>query len=193
MGWFAGMGNSRRTNVFGVIALAGYGVHATFHLWRGEPEDLLWVCHLAAAIVGAGLISRSASVIGMGTLILCMGTPLWVLDLAQGSEFMPTSLGTHGLGLVLGLWGVWKLGMSAGAWWKAALAIVSSIIVSRLLTPAPSNVNLAFAIPPGMDRYFTSHFVYLAFMVSISCAYFWIVEVLLRRIVGAKKAKEITP
>ncbi len=187
------MGDSRRTNVLGVIALAGYGVHATFHLWRGEPEDLLWVCHLAAAFVGIGLIARSNSFVSVGVLILCMGTPLWVLDLAQGSEFMPTSLGTHGLGLVLVLWGVWRMGMSAGAWWKAALAIISSIVVSRLLTPAASNVNLAFAIPPGMDRYFTSHFVYLAVMVGITSGYFWIVEVLLRRIVGAKKAKEIAP
>lgn len=187
------MNQPRRTTTLGIIALAGYGVHAVFHLSRGEPEDLLWACHLAAAIVGFGLIARSAPMVTTGTLLLCMGTPLWAVDLAQGSEFTPTSLGTHALGLAAGFWGVWKLGASAGAWWKAALVLVASIAVGRLVTPAASNVNLAFAIPPGMDRYFSNHFVYLAFMVSISCAYFWLVEVLLRRVTNGRKTKEVAP
>ena len=177
----------------GVLALAGYGVHAAYHLWSGGPEDLLWVCHLAAAIVGAGLIAGSKPVVSVGALILCMGTPLWIFDLAQGSEFMPTSLCTHGLGLALGLWGVWKLGIAAGAWWKAGLTVLAMIVVSRGITPAASNVNLAFAIPPGMDRYFSSHFVYLAVMLGISCVYMWIVEMLLCRAARAAKPGEVAP
>jgi len=166
--------------LFGTLAIGGYCIHALFHISRGEPENLLWVCHLAALLVGIGLIARSKTVAGIGTIVLCMGTPLWLFDLSQGSEFMPTSLGTHALGLAIGLYGVRVLGVERGTWWKAVVFTVLLIAVSRLATPAASNVNLAFAIPPGMDRYFSSHLAYLAVMIGITCVYFWVVETLLR-------------
>lgn len=173
--------NSKSTQrSLGALAVGGYCIHALFHVSRGEPEDLLWVCHLAALLVGIGLIARSRTVVGVGTIALCMGTPLWLFDLSQGSEFMPTSLGTHALGLAIGLYGVRVLGVERGTWWKAGTFTVLSIAVSRLATPAASNVNLAFAIPPGMDRYFSSHLAYLAVMIGITCVYFWVVELLLR-------------
>ncbi len=176
--------NTRAYIILGSIAIAGYCVHTMFHVWRGEPENLLWVCHLAAFVVGIGLLARSRSIVGVGTIVLCMGTPLWLFDLSQGSEFLPTSLGTHVLGLVLGLYGVWSIGIDRGAWWKAGTFVIATIVVTRLITPPASNVNLAFAIPPGMDRYFSGHLAYLAVMIGITCAYFWVVETLLRAFVA---------
>ena len=187
------MTNTSRMTVAGALALAGYAVHAAFHLWHGTPADMLWVCHFAAVMVGIGLMQRRAPLVGAGTLILCMGTPLWVLDLVQGGEFFPTSLGTHVLGLAIGLWGVRELGMHKGAWWKAALAVLALVGVSRIVTPAASNVNVAFAMPPGMEHYFPSHRVYLAVMLGISSVYFWVVEALLRRAMGVEKSKEGVP
>lgn len=176
----------------GCCAIAGYVIHGAYHLARGEPEDLIWVCHFAAPIIGVGLIAASPSLVSTGTVILCMGTPLWIFDLAQGGEFMPTSLFTHVLGLAIGLWGVWKLGPIKGAWWRAALTTVALVGLSRLITPPVSNINMAFAIPHGMDRYFASHAVYLTAMLFISCVYYRAIESLLRLAVGAGKSGEIT-
>jgi len=177
----------------GIAALAGYGVHAAYHLSRGAPENLLWVCHLAAAWIGVGLIARSRALVSAATLVLCMGTPLWIFDLTQGGEFMPTSLGTHVLGLIAGLYGVTKLGVERGAWRKAAFAIAAIVGTSRIATPAASNVNLAFATPPGMDRVFASHAAYLGTMIAIATAYFWVIEALAERVVRAAKPKEAAP
>lgn len=186
------MTGTRGQRWLGCSAIAGYVIHGAYHLSRGEPEDLLWVCHLAAPIVGIGLIAGSSSLVSTGTVILCMGTPLWVFDLVQGGEFMPTSLFTHVLGLVLGLWGVWKLGPFKGAWWRAALTTLALIGLSRLITPPASNVNLAFAIPHGMDRYFSGHAAYLAAMLIISCAYYRTIELLLRLGIGERKSGEVS-
>ena len=100
------MANARRALVmFGGVALGCYAVHAVFHLLHNRPEDLLWACHLGAALVGIGLMISSPTLNGIGTLFLCLGTPLWLMDLAGGGEFYPTSCFTHIGGLAIGMYG----------------------------------------------------------------------------------------
>jgi predicted membrane channel-forming protein YqfA (hemolysin III family) len=90
--------------IFGLAALGCYAIHAGFHILNGRPEEVLWMCHLGAALVGAGLLSSSATTNGIGTLFLCVGMPLWVMYLAGGGEFYPTSCFPHLGGLAIGLY-----------------------------------------------------------------------------------------
>jgi hypothetical protein len=53
--------------------------------------------------------------------------------------------------------------------------------VCRLVTPAAANVNVAFAIYPGWEKFFPSHPIYLAVMMAQSAVYFFICEYALRR------------
>jgi len=77
--------------VLGIVAFVFYAIHATAHLYRGEPYDLLWACNVAAVLVALGLLLRNATLNAIGLLWLCFGTSLWILDLATGGEFLPTS------------------------------------------------------------------------------------------------------
>jgi hypothetical protein len=43
----------------GLAALGCYAIHAGFHVINGRPEEVLWMCHLGAALVGVGLLSSS--------------------------------------------------------------------------------------------------------------------------------------
>ena len=165
----------------GCLALACYAVHAGFHLYHGRPEDLLWACHMGAAVVGLGLLLSSATMNGVGVLLLCMGTPLWLLDLAGGGEFYPTSCFTHLVGLAIGIYGVYRLGMPRGTWWKASITLVALIAICRVITPEHANVNVAFAIQRGWESYFPSHGVYLTAMIAEATVYFLVLEVLVRR------------
>jgi len=162
-------------------ALACYGIHAAYHLYHGRPGDLLWVCHLGAAIIGIGLITSSMAISGIGTQFLCLGTPQWILYLAMGGEFMPTSIFTHVIALGIGLYSVRIFGMPKGVWWKTVLTLVALIILSRLTTPAASNINVAFVVQEGFETYFPSYPVYIALMVSMAAAYFCVVEYGMRR------------
>ena len=169
------------TAKFGVAALVCYAVHATFHLVHGRPQELLWACHLGAALVGVGLLCSSATMNGIGLLFLLMGTPLWLMDLAGGGEFYPTSCFTHLGGLAIGLYGARRLGLPSGAWWKTVAALVTLILICRLVTPPPANVNVAFAIYPPWDKVFSSHLVYLATMMTAAAVYFGVSGYVLRR------------
>jgi len=171
----------------GLAALACYAIHAGFHLYNGRPEEMLWMCHLGAALVGAGLLFSSATANGIGTLFLCIGTPLWVMYLAGGGELYPTSTLPHLGGLAIGLYGVRRLGLPTGTWWKAVAALIALILVCRLVTPPHANVNVAFAVYPGWEKVFPSHLVYLAVMMAQSAGYFFLCEYALRRWLAPKR------
>jgi hypothetical protein len=73
----------------GLLALAGFAIHAGYQVWHGRPEDLLWACHIAAAIVGVGLLVGSAATNAVGVLLLIVGVPLWLLELSMGASSIP--------------------------------------------------------------------------------------------------------
>jgi len=173
--------------ILGVLALGCYAIHGGSHLLKHQPEDLLWACHIGAALVGVGLLIGSASVNGIGVLFLVLGTPLWIMDLLAGGEFLPTSCLTHLGGLAIGLYAVGQLGMPRSAWWQSTLALVALMILCRLVTPREANVNVAFAIQHGYEDYFSSHAIYLATMIALATAYFFIAGYALRRVLGALK------
>jgi hypothetical protein len=175
----------RVTTWLGLAAIACYAIHGAVHLFQGEWYDLFWACHIAALFVGVGLLLQSAALNSVGVLLGLMGLPLWLADLAGGGEFLPTSLLTHGVALGIGLFGVGRLGVCPGAWWRGALALTALIGLCRLVTPAGPNVNVAFAIQHGWENRFGSHASYLAWMVGSATVYFFVVERLLRFLMRA--------
>jgi hypothetical protein len=49
------------------------------------------------------------------------------------------------------------------------------------VTPPAANINVAFAVYPGLEKTFPSHPMYLTTMMIMSVAYFLICEYVLRR------------
>jgi hypothetical protein len=166
---------------WGAVAVAGYVVHAGTHLGRGQPEDLLWACHLGALCVGVGLLLRSPALSAVGFLWLSVGNVFWCLDLAGGGEFIATSLLTHVLGWGIGCLGVAQLGMPRHSWLRALLAFLALQQLCRLATPPEANVNLAHAVWAGWEDGFSSYGAYQALLLTIAAASFALLEFATRR------------
>jgi len=164
----------------GSAAIAGYAIHAGRYLVQGSPANALWICHLAALLVGIGLLGRWPTVNGIGLLCLAVGAPLWALDLLGGAEFIPTSLLTHLLGLVLGLYGAAALGLKRGTWRAAALFVAGMLAVSRLWLPPAQNVNLVIHPPAGWDAWYPFPRLYLVQLLLQWCFWLLVFEKLLR-------------
>lgn len=184
-------GDREALPLLGVAALLCYAGHGAFHLLHARPEDLLWACHLGAAVVGVGLLAGSPTTNGLGTLWLSLGTPLWLMDLAAGGVLYPSSFLTHVGGLGIGLYGVRRIGLPRGTWWKATAALMVLILFSRLVTPAAANVNVAFSIHRGWESLFPSHPVYLVAVLSLATGFFFVVERGLRRFVVGATSREV--
>ena len=160
----------------GILAILFYAIHAAVHLHRGQPYDLLWACHIAALLVGIGLIARNATFNAIGFLWSCVGTLLWILDLTTGGELMPTSTLTHLGAIAFGWIGVRKLGMPRLAAIKALASFGMLWIVCRIVTPSSANINAAFRVHDGWEPYFSSYTLYFAMLLLIGAAIFSIVE-----------------
>jgi hypothetical protein len=104
---------------------------------------------------------------------------LW--DVATGGVYYPTQIVSHLGGAAIALAGVRVLGMPRGVWWRALVAALALYTISRYATPPAANVNLAFAVWPGFDRYIHSHIVYVVGVHAVCGAYFFVAERLLRR------------
>ena len=172
----------------GCLSLVFYAVHAGYHVFDGHPENGLWMCHVAAVLVGVGLIVRSAALNAVGVLCLLVGLPLWIFDLVGGDRFLPTSLLTHVGALAIGLVGIRRLGVPRQVWAKAAAFVGAMHLVARWITPERANVNLAFAVWPGWEPYFASHVVYAWTMLATCAFWFYVGEVGLRYVLGQRHA-----
>jgi len=165
----------------GLLGISFYGLHAAQLIGRGEAADLLWACLLGSLGVGLGLLLRSPWLNGIGFLWLGVGVVFWLLYLAGGGEMLLTSPLPHVGGLVLGWIGVRRLGLPRGLWRKAGVSLAVVYALSRLLTPARANVNLAFSIHPGWEPYFPSHAVYALCVFGVYVASFFAIEAGLHR------------
>jgi hypothetical protein len=165
-----------------VLAVLFYIAHAIVHLRRGEPYDLLWGCHLAVLLVASGLLLRNATLNAVGLLWACFGLPIWLIYTFTGGEFMPTATLTHFGALVIGLLGVRLLGFPRGSAWKALAGYLGLWAVTRVLTPASANVNLAFHVHPGWEQPFGSYPVYFATLLAAGALTFVAAEQVFRHI-----------
>jgi hypothetical protein len=164
----------------GFLAIFFYMARASLYLATGEPYNLLWSCHLACLLVGFGFLLSSPTLNAIGFLWVTVGLPFWFLDLATGGRFMPSSLLTHFGGFALGFFGIRTLGMPAGAWWKAILALAGLQLLTRAVNSPAGNVNLAFGVWSGWEPWFPSHGVYLLMLGALSAAVFFLTSLLLR-------------
>lgn len=151
----------------GPAALACYLAHASTHVRRGRPEDLLWTCNVAALLVAVGLLARRPAVTAVGTLWLAAGTPLWLADLLAGGEFLPTSLFTHFGSLSLGLLSARRDGVPRHTWWRALLGLIALQQLARLVTPREANVNMAFRVYGPLAHIAPSYPAYWALSTAL--------------------------
>jgi len=158
---------------WGLLPLGFYGIHWGYQLRLGHPENGLWACHVAALVIGVGLLASSATLVTVGLLWLAVGIPLWIFDLLVGGESAPTSVLTHLGGVVVGLIGLHDLEMPDPAWWKALLAIGALQHLCRWVTPEKENVNAAFAVYAPFQRWFSSYRWYqLATALTLGIVFF---------------------
>lgn len=165
-----------RLRAIAIAALAIGAAHTAYKLASGEAHDLLWFCNLACPLLALGCALRSARWVGVAWLWLCFGTPLWLLAVSGGMPAGVTSVFTHLGGLWLGFLALRRLGFARGTWRWATLAAWLLMLLTRWLTPARFNVNLAFSVWPGWEALFPSYPLYLALLLASAALCFFAIE-----------------
>src|SRR6185503_9369471 len=140
---------------------------------------MLWTCHLGALGIGFGRLTRSPLVVTIGVEWLVVGNIIWLVEMALGGLFLPTTLLTHVFGLIAGLIGLRTLGVSPGAWMPATVTVIALFGLTWFITPPDTRVNLTHGIRPGLERYVPSYAVYIGLILMAIVSVFIGVEVIL--------------
>lgn len=153
----------RRRRAEWLLGLAGLGLFAqklAHDLPLGLGPNNLWLCHLGNLLMGAGLLAARWPLARVGALWLLPGVAVWLIDIAvTGRTTLPSVL-SHLGGLALALQVSRRTPFrptDALAAWLGFLLVQQAC---RWWTPAALNVNLAHAIYPGWERFFSGYFVY---------------------------------
>jgi len=164
----AGLGAARPVTLMlsGVLFLI-LGLHGRQHLRAGTPDHLLWVCYVANAVMGVGLLLHHRLALGAGFLWVCIGLVLWLGNavgqfryLTASEPDVVTSSAMHVGGSACGLLGVIRLGLDAHAWIPAVALLLACQLAARLFTDSALNVNAVFQIRPAGLRLFPSMWSY---------------------------------
>jgi hypothetical protein len=160
----------------GLAAVTFFVIHAGRQLLAGTPGNLVWACHVADLCVGLGLLVRKPTLCAAGVLVLIVGVPLWLINLAYGGAFYATSVLTHVGGLTVGLLGLRKTGMPREAWLAAVGIIGVLILAARIFTHPAANINLAFEPWQWSNPWFLLPEIYVVSLLATWAAVLWCVQ-----------------
>jgi hypothetical protein len=140
-----------RSRLWGLAVLGVLGLHAATKVPAGQLTEMLWMCHVSAALIGAGLLLARPALAAVGFLShLAVGTPAYLLDVAVQRATTATSLAAHVVPLGCG-WLVvrrWGLPRRAALW--AFALFVALLPISYFLADPRLDVNLSRAAWPPL-------------------------------------------
>ncbi len=171
----------------GVAALCCWALHGGNHVLRGTPHDLLWACNVAVPLLAIGCLLGARVLCAIAVLWLSFGTPIWLLDLATGAGLIPTSVFVHLVAPIIGVVALRKLGWPPRAWLAATAASAVLLLVTRLSSSPRANVNLAFRVHDGWERYFSSHLAFVGLLLVASALVFYAIDVAVLRLARRRR------
>jgi hypothetical protein len=136
--------------VVALLAIAAIAAHDAAHVIGGRYWDTLWICNVAALLVGPAILLRSPLLAAAALTWLVPGTVVWLADaLMTGANILPTSYAVHLGGTAAAIYATRVSGFSDRGWLFALVLMVACVAASAVLLPASTNVNAAHAIPQG--------------------------------------------
>jgi len=166
-----------------ILPLAFFGAQA-IHYWEiNQLGHMLWMCNIGNLLLAIGLFLGEAIVIRVAVIWMVPGVVVWALyvvptwgmlltgDASFGQFFgvLSSSLAHLG-GFSVGMLALQKVRMDKRAWLYAVIWYFVVQLLSRLLTPAEMNVNLAHRIQDGWEQSFSSYWKFwlcLTLMVGL--------------------------
>jgi hypothetical protein len=181
--------------LLGFLPLAFFTAQA-IHYWQtNELGHTLWMCNIGNLLLAIGLFLEEALVIRVAVIWMVPGLAVWALYVvptwgmllageARLSQFygVITSTLAHVGGLSVGLVVLRRVRMDGRAWFYAFLWYLVVQALSRLLTPAGLNVNLAHRIQEGWEQTFSSYWKFWCVLSLLIGIGLWILGHLLKRL-----------
>lgn len=164
------------------------------HYWRiDELGHLLWMCNVGNLILAMGLFLEKPLVIRLAAIWMIPGLLIWILYVVLAWGVFLTSTLAHVGGLTVAMIALSSVRMDRAAWRWAFGWYLMVQLTSRFETPAALNVNLAHAVQPGWERWFSSYWSFWLVLTLVTLLVLWLSNLLLWSIWPARTSQKIEP
>lgn len=173
--------------------MAFFSAQATRYWDINQLGHMLWMCNIGNLLLAVGLFLGEATAIRVAVIWMAPGVVVWAFyvvptwgmllsgQLSFGQLFgVLSSTLAHIGGFSVGMLTLQKVRMDANAWWYAYIWYFVVQLLSRLLTPAAMNVNLAHRIQDGWEQRFSSYWKFWLLLTLIVGLCLWVLGFVLQ-------------
>ena len=156
---------------------------------------MLWMCNIGNLLLALGLFFESAKLIRVAVIWMLPGVVVWFLYVVPTWGMLLTgafsylqlfgvisSTLAHLGGFAVGIVVLRRVGMDGRAWLYAYIWYFIVQLLSRLVTPAAMNVNLAHRMQPGWEQTFSSYWKFWLVLTTLVGLCLWLLGILLKKL-----------
>lgn len=153
------------------------------HYWElNELGNMLWMCNIGNLLLAIGLFLNRPMLIRVAVIWMVPGLVVWFFYVVVAWGIFLSSTLAHLGGLIVGMIALRRVRMDRTAWIYALVWYFAIQLLSRLITPAALNVNVAHAIDPKWQPTFNSYWKFWIVLTLITVALLWFINVVLYKI-----------
>lgn len=182
-----------RLRLLGFLPLAFFCAQA-IHYWQiNELGHMLWMCNIGNLLLALGLFFEEALLIRVAVIWSIPGVAVWFVYVVPTWGMLLTgkfgylelvgvlsSTLAHLGGLLVGMLVLRRIRMDQRAWLYAFIWYFVVQLLSRFITPAALNVNVAHRIQDGWEQTFSSYLKFWLVLTLLVGVCLWILGRILR-------------
>ena len=163
------------------------------HYWRiSELGHMLWMCNIGNLLLAIGLFLNRPLLTRVAVIWLIPGLVVWFFYVALSWGLVVSSTLAHVGGIIVGMIVLKKVRMDRVAWLYALGWYLLIQLISRLITPAAMNVNVAHSIDPGWQQTFGAYWQFWLVLTISTAFILWIIGVVLYKLWPADPASGVS-
>ena len=164
------------------------------HYWKlNELGNMLWMCNIGNLVLAIGLFLNRPLLIRVAVIWMVPGLVVWFFYVVVAWGIFLSSTLAHLGGIIVGMIALHRVRMDRTAWIYALVWYFAIQLLSRLITPAALNVNVAHAVDPKWQQTFNSYWKFWIVLTLITVALLWFLNVVLYKIWSPASGEASTP
>ena len=195
-----------RLRWLGFLPLGFFSAQA-IHYWQtGELGHMLWMCNIGNLLLALGLFLEEALLIRVAVIWMIPGVAVWFVYVVPTWGMLLTgrfgyrelvavlsSTLAHLGGFSVGMLVLRRIRMDDRAWLYALIWYLFVQLLSRIITPAALNVNVAHRIQDGWEGSFSSYLKFWLVLTLLVGLCLWILGRLLKMLWPISPAEGAVP
>lgn len=183
----------KRLRLLGLLPLAFFSAQA-IHYWQiNELGQTLWMCNIGNLLLALGLFLEEALLIRVAAIWTVPGVGVWLVYVVPTWGTLLTGKASYSVlggvlastlahlgGFSVGMLVLRRIRIDDRAWLCAFVWYFVVQILSRFVTPAAMNVNVAHRIQDGWEQTFSSYWKFWLVLTLLVGLCLWILGRLLK-------------